>query len=239
MVKDKDKKTLDAEITNALLDDFDKFEHFASTYWKQIALTAVGIVVAVAVFFSIKAMRDNAMKNANDALADAKTETELIATLKKYPDYKASNFARLRLARIYLGEKKFDKAFEQFKKLVASDIPEEMRWRIRLDEGYALELQGKFKEAAAKLAAMGRESFLPEAFRCEANYSAGRIYAQQNDLKNAEKCLAKAKNAKMSKKSMAGDAAVEFWQRQAKFMLNMIKSGEFKANSSVKAAPKK
>ena len=35
---------IDAEITNVLLDDFDKFEHFAMTYWKQIGGLAVAIV---------------------------------------------------------------------------------------------------------------------------------------------------------------------------------------------------
>ena len=58
MAVDKNKKkVMDAEITDALLDDFDKFEHFAMTYWKQIGILAAAIVVAVALWVLISDSR--------------------------------------------------------------------------------------------------------------------------------------------------------------------------------------
>lgn len=217
MAVDKNKKkALDAEITDALLDDFDKFEHFAVTYWKQIGAVALLIVVVVALWVMISDSRKATERRINDEICNAKTEAEIIEVVKKYPTYPAANYARLRLAKTYLGEKKYDKAYEQFKLLRSSDIPREMTWRVNLDEAYALELEGKKTEAAGKFAAMAGDPSLPDSFRSEANYAAGRLYAvlKQND--KARNYLTKA--SKISPAAMNNQAAM-FWASQAKFIL--------------------
>ena len=215
MAVDKNKKkSLDAEITDALLDDFDKFEHFAATYWKHIAGVAVAIVIAVALYVAITDAREASQRKINDAICNAKTETEILEVLKQYPDSPAANYARLRLVKGYLKEKKYDKAYEQFKILNSSDIPREMAWRIGLDEAYALELEGKKKDAAAKFAAMGSDSGFPEDLRREANYGAGRIYAALKQNDKAYKYLEKACLGKPRMNNI--------WVTQAKFMLVRI-----------------
>jgi tetratricopeptide (TPR) repeat protein len=215
MAVDKNKKkSLDAEITDALLDDFDKFEHFATTYWKHIAGLAAAVVVGVALYVIITDTRAASKRKINDAICNAKTEAEITEILKKYPEYPAANYARLRLAKSYLKEKKYDKAYEQFNILNKSDIPREMAWRIGLDEAYALELEGKKDAAAAKFAAIGSDSAFPDTLRREANYSAGRIYAglKQND-----------KAYKYLEKACMGKASVNnVWTIHAKFLLIRI-----------------
>ena len=215
MAVDKNKKkSMDAEITDALLDDFDKFEHFAATYWKHIAGVAVAIVVAVALYVIITDAREASQRKVNDTICDAKTESEILEVLKQYPDYPAANYARLRLAKSYLKDKKYEKAYEQFKILNSSDIPREMAWRIGLDEAYAIELEGKKEAAAAKFAAMGADSAFPEALRREANYGAGRIYAE---LKQNDKAYKYLEKACMGKAAMSN-----IWVIQAKFLLVRI-----------------
>ncbi|QSH41113.1 tetratricopeptide repeat protein [Lentisphaerota bacterium ZTH] len=235
----KKKKAINAQISSELFDDFDRFEHFLSNYWRQLVAAAVIIVIAVGVWVTVREVHKAADRKAKNAFANATTEEEVIKALKTYGKYKAANFARLKLARIYISQKKFDKAHEQFKMLTGSDAPKEMIWRARMDEAYTLELEGKKLEAAKAFARIGEGGLLPDTFRAEANYSAGRIYAQTGDLKNAEKYLAKsAKTAGMTPATQAG-MAVDFWQGQAKFMLGMVKGGELEAlkNQSASQAP--
>lgn len=228
------KKALDAEISTSLMDDFDRFEHLAITYWKQILWSSVLIVVGVAAVFSFLAWQASADKQAADVLANAKTEQEILKAVQEYGSNKAARYARLRLAGMYIEQKQFDKAFEQFKLVAASGAPDEMLWQTRLAEAYALELAGRFQDAVERFAEIGRDSFLPEAFRCEANYSAGRISIQLKDTKNAEKYLLKAKNAMVAVRGQQPDFAVDFWQRQSKFMLNMLNSNGTVAVPAVK-----
>ncbi|MCP3967080.1 MAG: tetratricopeptide repeat protein [Lentisphaerae bacterium] len=225
----KKKKAIDAQISGELFDDFDRFEHFLTNYWRHIVAVAIIVVIGVSVWVTVREVNKSADRKAKNAFANAKTETEVIEALKTYGKYKAANFARLKLAKIYISEKKFDKAHEQFKMLAASDAPKEMVWRSKMDEAYTFELEGKKLDAAKAFAKIGEGSFLPDTFRAEANYSAGRIYAQSGDLKNAEKYLTKSANTtKMAPATQAG-MAVDFWQGQAKFMLGMVKGGELEA----------
>lgn len=226
MAVDKNKKkAMDAEITDALLDDFDKFEHFAMTYWKQIGGLAVAIVVGVALWVMISDSRKATERKINDAICNAKTEAEILKVVKEYPTYNAANYARLRLAKIYLNKKKYDKAYEQFKLLRASNIPREMAWRISMDEAYAMELEGKKPAAAEKFVAMGVDPSMPDGFRCEANYAAGRLYTSLKQKDKARKYLTKASRIRPA----INNQASIFWVSQAKFMLIRLAEAPKKA----------
>ena len=214
-VNKNNKKAMDTEITNALLDDFDKFEHFAMTYWKQIGALAVLIVIAVALWVYVSDSQKETERRINNEICNAKTEATILKVVQEYPAYPAANYARLRLAKIYIGEKKYDKAYEQFKVLRESNIPNEMTWRISLDEAYALEVEGKKSSAAAAFAAMGANPGLPDGYRCEANYSAGRIYCGLKENDKARKYLTKASKVRPNMDRQASN----FWVSQAKFML--------------------
>lgn len=216
MAADKNKKkALDAEITDALLDDFDKFEHFAVSYWKQIAGLAAAVVIGVTLWVVIADIRKTDRKRADDAICNARTEKELLAAIKTYPGYPAVNDARLRLAKIYLDGKKYDRAHEQFSALLASDIPREMVWRVNLNDAYALELEGKKEAAAARFAVIGADGAMPDELSGEANYGAGRLYfvLKQHDL--ARKYLARASAIRPGQYNQAAF----FWSSQAKFIL--------------------
>jgi len=217
-VDKKKKKAIDAEITNALLDDFDKFEHFAITYWKQIGGLAVAIVVIVAIWVMVSESQKATGRRIKDEICNAKTEAAIIKVVKEYPDYPSANYARLRLAKIYLKNKKYNKAYEQFKLLRAAKIPREMTWRISLDESYALEAEEKKSSAATKFAEMGVDPSLPEGFRCEANYSAGRIYAGLKKNNKARKYLIKASKVRPG----MNNPASKFWADQARFILTRL-----------------
>lgn len=244
--KSKSKKAIDAEITSTVFDDFEKFEFFFVTYWKQIIYLCVAIILGVALVGSFFAWQKINAGKAAELFAEAQSSSDaadgdkgmalkILGALKQYPAEPAAFGARLRLARIYVRNNDFDKAFEQYKILATSKIPDEMRLRIRMDEAYALELSGKVDLAIAKFSDCAKDSFSPEDFRCEANFNAGRLYFQSNDLVNAKAFLIKAMNALTRQADgMQVDSGVIFWQRQAKFMLNRI-DGE--AAVPVVAAP--
>jgi hypothetical protein len=219
----KHKKAIDAEISSTLFDDFERFEYFFVTYWKRIIYLCIAIVIGVALVGVIIAWQKNAEAKVNALFAKAQTKTEIVAALAAYPDAPAAFYAKLHLAKIYVQDKEFDKAFELYTQLSKSVIPAEMQWRVELDEAYALELCGKFDLAAAKFLTCSASTFIPEAFRCEANYGAGRLFLQLNNIANAEKYLNKVKNAvAMSRQGSAPDMAVDFWQRLASAMLHRI-----------------
>lgn len=217
-----DKKALDAEITNALLDDFDKFEHLALTHWKKIILICVLVVVAVAVVGTVIAVRQSADKKMVAALVNAKTIDEIAQALKEYPDSQAAIGARLQLAALYRNDKKYTEAIDVLKQVESnSEVPSEMRYRVQLDVCYLTELSGDKKGAAEKFVAIGSNTFIPEDFRCEANYSAGRIYSDLKDYTNAVKYLGKAKNAVAITKD-GGNMTIYFWQGLAKSLYELL-----------------
>jgi len=252
ITKGKNKKAIDAEITSTVFDDFEKFEFFFVTYWKQIIYLCVAIILGVAAVGSYMAWQKIKANNAaavfadaqkpvtgKDAAPDYKAMTEkLLTAIKQYPFEPATLSARLRLARIYIHDNNFDKAFEQYKILASSKLPEEMRWRVRLDEAYAMELCGKPDQAIAKFAEASADPFSPEDFRCEASFGAGRLYLQNGDKVNAEKYLTKAVNAKSTVGEMQmQESGISFWQTQAKFALNRMNTPEQAAAPVKTAAP--
>jgi hypothetical protein len=251
ITKGRNKKAIDAEITSTVFDDFEKFEFFFVTYWKQIIYLCAAIILGVAAVGSYMAWQKIKANNAAGVFAAAQKpvvgkdetpdykamEEKILKAIKQYPFEPATLGARLRLARIYVHDKNFDKAFEQYKILAASKLPEEMRWRIRLDEAYALELCGKTEQAVAKFVEASADLFSPEDFRSEANFGAGRLYLQNGDKTNAEKYLTKAVNAKATVSEMQQqESGISFWQTQAKFTLNRMNTPVQPVVPPVKAA---
>jgi len=215
----KKNKVSDGDIAKVLLDDLDRFEHFTITYWKEIVIFCVAVVVFVAVFAITVNVRTSMKEKAFSVIAEAKTEEAINKVISEYPGNPAINSARLKLASIYMGDKKYDKALEQYQFIAGeSDIPDEMRWRAKLNSFYILELMGKTEQAAAGFAEFGSNTLLPEAFRNEANYSAARLYCS---LKNIDKAKASLKLA-----SAAAPANIRgfqsFWATQSKLFLDKI-----------------
>ena len=108
--KDKKKRAIDAEINRALLDDFDKFNALIHRRWKEMIYYAVAIVAVVAVVAFVFSYRNNQQSKAENVLANATTEEDLVKAIGQYGKYEAADFARLKLARIYIDKNEFAKA---------------------------------------------------------------------------------------------------------------------------------
>jgi tetratricopeptide (TPR) repeat protein len=123
---------------------------------------------------------------------------------------------------LYRNDKKYTEAIDVLKQVESnSEVPSEMRYRVQLDVCYLTELSGDKKGAAEKFVAIGSNTFIPEDFRCEANYSAGRIYSDLKDYTNAVKYLGKAKNAVAITKD-GGNMTIYFWQGLAKSLYELL-----------------
>ena len=68
------KKQLDAALSHALMNDMERIEYGFATYWKQIVIAAVAVVIVIAAVFGYFAVSRNAAREAAFALADAAPE---------------------------------------------------------------------------------------------------------------------------------------------------------------------
>lgn len=230
----RNKKALDAEITSTLLGDIGKIEALMIENWKALITAAVAVVVLIGAVFGVNIYQKSAARKAANVLAGAADEAALTKALQEYPNSPAARYARLRLARIYLNQNKFDEAAAQFRLLEGSGAPAEMLTRMKLDEAYLLERSGKVQEAADRLAAIGRDAAQAAGIRAEANCGAGRLYAQLKALDKAQAAL------KLAKSFAAGDngPAAE-WGRMADFILVSLESGYYGKAPAVQPAPAK
>jgi hypothetical protein len=222
-----DKKTLDAEITNALTDEFDRFEHFALTRWKQIIWCGVLIIVIVAVIFGVMAIQESSDRTAAAALSNAKTIEEINKAIADYPDHKADISARMNLVKIYFDKKDYKNVLAQYAELEKLDIPKQLRMRLRLDAAYIAELQKDYPGAISKFAAIGADTLgFDESYRCEANYAAGRLSAQIKKWNDASKFLLMSKSMVVARDNFQ---AVDFFKQQASFMYDrLVAEGKIK-----------
>ncbi|MGE4563564.1 MAG: hypothetical protein AB7F32_01725 [Victivallaceae bacterium] len=217
------KKKIDAEINNTLFNDIEKFEIAMAEHWKKVVIIAILVVIAVGVTFGISNHRKSAEIKAMNEIVAAQSEEQLVKAINDYAAYPASRFARIRLARIYAESGRFELAAAQFDALEASGAPAEMIQRAKLDSLYMLENAGKILDAANRFAEIGRNSANSGSIRAEANYSAGRLYAQLKDMEKATACLKSAKSLGAENQiSMASE-----WGRLAEFTLLNVESGYY------------
>lgn len=215
----KNKKVITSDVGSELFDELDRFEHFFITYWKQIVFFCVLLVVivaAVAAGYSIKVSRQN---KADSTIASANTVEDLAKVINDYQGNPAVNVASVKLARIYVNNKDYDKALQQYQKIAASDAPDEIRLRAKLNSCYVMELQGALEKAAGAFAEIGSSSLYPPSIRSEANYSAGRIYADLKNYQKAEEYL----NAVAPSQSEKADISAHFWAGQSKQLMERVK----------------
>ena len=77
--KEIDKKALNAEISKAMMNDFERVGMGFVTYWKLIACAAVGLAVLIAAICWAASYQRSSAKNAREALSGARTADELAA----------------------------------------------------------------------------------------------------------------------------------------------------------------
>ena len=193
MAKDKKKKAIDAEINRALLDDFDKFNALIHRRWKDMIYYSLAIVVIVAVIAFVISFRNKKLAKAENVLANALTEEALIKAIDEYGEYEAADFARLKLARIYIDKKEFEKATAQYKKVFSNTASQDLKERMQLDLAYLLEKEGKIADALAAFKVAGDSVNNSVAVRAEAYYAAGRLSLLEKDSTNAKIYLEQVK----------------------------------------------
>lgn len=184
------KKQLDRAISQEVVSDFEKFEFFFGKYWRHTILAGVVLVLLISLVFGLFRYRQSNIREANALLSAAKTEAELVEALKKHPDAAAAVSARLRLAIMYLADKKYVQAEEQFKAVAENeDLNSSIRERAMLNRAYLMEQSGREKEAAAEFENIGRNPKAAANIRAEANYSAGRIYLKLKEYSKSKAAL--------------------------------------------------
>jgi hypothetical protein len=186
MAKDKKKKAIDAEINRALLDDFDKFSALIHQRWKEMIYYAVAIVVVVGIVSAIISYRNNQTNKAENILANALTEEALVKAIDEYGKYEVADFARLKLAVIYINQKNFVKAAEQYKMVSENTLSKDLKERMMLDMAYLQEKEGKIAEAVEAFKNVGNNAENSVAVRAEAYYGAGRLSLVLKDQTNAQ-----------------------------------------------------
>lgn len=214
----KNSKALNAEIENALFNDVERWEIFFAGHWKQIIAVACVVVVVVTAIFAWYHRRAEAKRTAAEQLSAANTVAELQSAIAKHPDAPGTALARYRLAARLIEEKKYDQAISELAKVTSADDAL-LRNKARLTEAYVLELSGKLADAAAKFAALRAIPDASPEIKCEAIYSAGRLYFQLGKKKEAKDVLKDA--AAIAIPNGSGSAAD--WKGNALELLYSIK----------------
>ena len=212
----KNSKALNAEIENALFNDVERWEIFFTSHWKQTIAIAVGVVLVVTAAFAWHHHNVKARRTAAEQLGAADTVAELERVIAKYPDAPGVALARYRLALRLIEEKKYDPAIRELAKVTSSgDIS--LRGKARLAEAYATELSGKLADAALKFTALGTGD-ANASVKCEAIYSAGRLYVKLGKKAEAKAVLKNAPGIALPE----GSESAAYWKASAVELLNSI-----------------
>lgn len=190
-------------------DDMTKFENFVIANWKIIMRVSFGFVIAVALVMIFMKISNANSNKVSAELGKAQTIEKLKKVLAVYPNHPSAELAKMRLACLYINDKKYDEALKIYKELSKSQERSEIAPRSRLDEFYTLEMMGKKEEASAGFAEAGKDMTLKTFFRDEANYNAARIYNSEGNKEKAKANLDKINLAE-------GVSASNFWISKAK-----------------------
>lgn len=158
-------------------DDMTKFENFVRGNLKTIMRVAFGLVVVLLIGLIFMKVTQSISNKASAEFGKAQTIEELKTVIADHPNHPAVELAKLKLAALYVNDKKYDDAQKLYGQLAKSADTVEVAPRAKLNESYLLEIMGKKEEAAAKFADAGGNMSLRESFRLEANYNAARIYS--------------------------------------------------------------
>lgn len=218
MAKDKKKKAIDSEINKALLDDFDKFDSFVHTRWKEMIFASIGVIVVIAIIYTVYLKKASTLLKAENALAMATTEAELLAAIQNYGDYQATDFARIKLSRIYIEQKEFNKAVALLQSVSKNASAKELKERMIIDQAYVIETSGKLEDALKIFKSVAENSMNSIAIRAEAFYGAGRLSIALNDKSNAQIYLEQVKSLFASEEANNGS----LWSNLAQALLSEI-----------------
>ncbi|MFA6292974.1 MAG: tetratricopeptide repeat protein [Victivallales bacterium] len=194
-------------------DEITQFEEFFVSHWPKILNVSVAVLILFALYMVFSSFSGKKELEASLALTNAKTVQELQKAISANPANPAANFARLKMAKLLAGEKKYDEAIKMCREITPVSNTPETYWQAKLDEGYLLELSNKKEEAAEAFSKVGADIKFPVSIRNEASFSAARIFLA---VGKKDRALAAAKS--MDSSPNAGD----FWTEQAKSLIQQI-----------------
>ncbi len=181
MADNKNKKKIDQEITNTLLDDFDKFEHMLMSHWKL--LFGAGFMIVLSIGITMVVMKSVKAKNIKESAALVNTEKveDVLAMIKKYPNNKAVCETQFKLAQMYLTKK--DNKAENLKKALTvyseialdKEIPKILIGLALMKKGSLLEQNKKFADALKNYQELAEMNDMPVDLKVKAYYNAGAL----------------------------------------------------------------
>ena len=191
--------------------EFDKLELFVTKHYKSVILGVVAVIGLVSVGVIVTSMKQDADKVSIAAITKAKTADELVEVIKSEAGHRTVVTAQIKLAKLYVAEKNYDKASEVYTAILASGSEAVITNRIKLNLAALLEVQGKADEAIARYKALGLDVTLGDDVRAEAKYSVARLLVAQD----------KKSDALVFLKELAAGTTEE-WKAQADQMLKRL-----------------
>ncbi|HCE46365.1 MAG TPA: hypothetical protein DET40_22700 [Lentisphaeria bacterium] len=202
------------DIIEEAYEEITTFEDSFVKNWSTILNIAIGVVIIFAVYLTYTNYSQKKEVATVAEFNKAKTVPELQAVIAAHPENPSANFAKIRMMKLLVDEKKYEEALKACREI--RQVPEnpETFWQSKLNEGYILELMNKKEDAAEALSKISTDIKFPAGVRSEASYSAGRIFLAVGKNDRAVASLKTAVDAS------AG--AEDFWADQAKtLMMNM------------------
>lgn len=204
------KKGQNENVYEAAYEEMSKFENYFVGHWTRIAQFCAIFIIVLIAYMLISYFSKGAEARVAGEISKAKTAEEINAILSKHPKHPGADFARMRLARIYFDDKKYEEAAKIYEQL-SNSRHEDLALRAKLNFAYVLEAQDKKSEAAAKFQGLSGLPSCPEEIRFEAAYSAARIYSA---LGEKEKALANLDTI-IGKKDGDTEKKDSFWNEKA------------------------
>jgi len=213
-------KAVEAQIDNVLADDIDKFEHYAVANWKSIVTFSVSIVVVVVIMAIVLKVQNASDKKTVTVLENAKTIEELQKVISNNANHPAVVPAIMRLAQLYMNDKKYDNAIQEYNKIFKKNINSELKGRVKLNIGYIYELQNKLQDAMINFKTAATIFEVSSDIVSEANYSTARILILLNKQDDALSLLNSIKSSNNK----------TIWEFQSASLLNRIKCNPYPGN---------
>lgn len=179
------KNSPEVEIT-----EFEKMELFVAKYYKSIIIGAVAIVVAVGIGVIVVDQMKKSDMSSMYAVSEANTVDALKKVIVSERGSKAVVAAQLKLAKLYLDKKEYDKVKQVYSDILNSDAINCTKSRVKLNLIALEETQGDVDGALAKYKALGEDLSLSEEVRAEANYETARLLISKNKTDEAKEILA-------------------------------------------------
>jgi len=193
--------------------ELDVVDNFVLKHWKRYAIFGVIIILVLGVILFVFETRHASSMQVSEDVESASTIPELQAVIKRYPNYTSVDFARLKLASKLYDNKKYTEAAGVYNDEIKSSSSGYAAGIGQLNRAYVLETEGKNSEAAEQFKALADNTQSPKIIRCQASYSAGRIF---NSLGKTEQAV------NMLKKCAADKNVCQFWPEMSQKILNRI-----------------